>query len=56
MPMQKDKGKETVPKPGVEDDEVACSNELLAIIREQMAKNRKGPKAKQPKELKIEAE
>ena len=37
-----------------EDDEVICSNQLLAAIRERMAMTRKLPKEKQPKELKIE--
>lgn len=52
--MQKDKREDNAGKTRPEDDEVVCSNQLLAIMREEMAKNRSGPKKKYPKELKIE--
>ena len=52
--MQKDKGKDKVPKPTPEGDEVISNNQLLAAMRERLAKRRGGSKEKQPKELKIE--
>lgn len=38
---------------GEQEEEAICSNELLAAIREQMARRRNGPKGNRPKELKI---
>ena len=36
-----------------DDEQVKDSNELLALIRRQMAERRSGPVAKRPKELEI---
>jgi hypothetical protein len=52
--MQKRKEKNDIGKSGLNADEIVCSNQLLAAIRQQMAKRRSGPKEKRPKDLKIE--
>lgn len=52
--MEEHQKKNAGKRKATEQDEVICSNELLAMIREQMAKKRQGAKDQQPKELRIE--
>ena len=52
--MQKHDEKDHGQQAAIEDDEVICSNELLAAIRERMATIRKLPKDKQPKDLTVQ--
>ena len=51
--MRKDRTKEHGEKVETEDAQVISNNELLALIRERMAKSRNGPGGKRPKKLEI---
>jgi hypothetical protein len=52
--MQQDEQKEHGQQVEPEEEDVICSNQLLAAIRERMAKKRKGPEENRPRKLDIE--
>lgn len=51
--MSKREKKEEKQNANANDEQVKDSNELLALIRQQMAARRSGPEETRPKELKI---